>query len=68
MKNIKDDFRDWIVDNFEECATDDISEISKKYISEFGWDGVDVDDFICEIVEKLKHGIINVVETYEDEE
>lgn len=66
MKGIKDDFRDWIVDNFEECATDYISEISKEYISEFGWDKIDVDDFISEIVEKLKYGIINVVETYDE--
>lgn len=65
VEKIKIDFRDFIVDNFEECAIDDISNISKKYIKEFDWDEIDVDMFIEEIVGKLKEGIINIVETYE---
>jgi hypothetical protein len=65
LEKIKEDFRDFIVENFEECATDDASYISKKYIKEFNWDEVDVDMFIEEIVDKLKQGLINIVETYE---
>lgn len=62
-----EDLRDWIIDNFKNAATDDVSIIGNKFANENGWDPIEVDFMMEEIVEKIQDGILNVIKTYEGE-
>lgn len=61
----KEDLYNWMVGNFEEAAMDTFSEIAKKHAFENGWDMIDVDLMVAELVENTKEGILNVIATYE---
>ena len=61
-----EDLREWIVDNFADCAIDDATVIAKQFAKENGRDVVDIDFMVEEIVEKLQEGILNVVDMYEE--
>jgi len=63
-----EDLHEWIVDNFTDLAIDDATVIARQFAKENGWDIVDVDFMVEEIVEKLQEGILNVVEMYEGKE
>ena len=60
----KEDLHNWVVDNFEEATEDTFSEVAKKHAHENGWDIIDVDLMVDELVEKVKEGILNVISTY----
>ena len=68
---IKEDFRDWIVDNWEAVEDDiakSIDNVAKEY-SERGEnfiidDDVDKDNLLDEISKNLKQGLLNVIDTY----
>lgn len=62
-----EDLREWVVDNFGNAAIDDATVIARQFANENGWSYMDVDYMVEEIVEKLQEGILNVIETYEEE-
>lgn len=64
----KEDLHNWVVDNFEEAAKYTFSEVANKHARENGWDLIDVDLMVDELVENVKEGILNVVATYEPTE
>lgn len=64
----KEDLCNWVVDNFEEAAKDTFSKVANKHAHENGWDIVDVDLMVDDLVENLKEGILNVISTYEPNE
>lgn len=61
----KEDLHNWVLDNFEDAAKDTFSEVAKKHAKENGWDIIDVDLMVDELLEKVKEGILNVISTYE---
>ena len=69
----KEDFRDWIVDNWEMVENEiakSIDEVAHEY-PENGEnflidDSVDSDILLEEISENLKKGLLNVIDTYEE--
>ena len=63
--NPKDDLHEWILNNFEEVAQDLFSEIAEKHAEENGWDIVDTHFMVEEMVEKVKEGLLNVVDSYD---
>ena len=64
--NPKEDLHNWVADNFEEAAKDTFLEVANKHARENGWDLIDVDLMVDELVEKVKEGILNVISTYEN--
>ncbi|MDY0235095.1 MAG: hypothetical protein RBR71_03665 [Gudongella sp.] len=62
-----EDLREWVVDNFGNEAFNDVIIIARQFAKENAWDVVEVDYMAEEIVEKLQEGILNVIETYEEE-
>lgn len=64
----KEDLHNWVVDNFEEAAKDTFSEVANKHARENGWDLIDVDLMVDELVDKVKTGILNVISTHEPTE
>lgn len=62
-----EDLRDWIVENFRDAAIDDISNIAIKFSLKNGWDSIEVDFMVDEIIEEIEEGILNVIDTYEEE-
>lgn len=68
---IKEDFRDWIVDNWEAVEDDirkSIDNLAKEY-SESGDnfiidDDVDKNNLLDEISNNLKQGLLNIIDTY----
>nr|DAS75246.1 MAG TPA: hypothetical protein [Caudoviricetes sp.] len=68
----QEDFRDWIVDNWEaleDCIEKSIDNVTKEY-SALGnnfniEDSVDKDVLVEEISENIKQGLLNVIDTYE---
>lgn len=63
--NPKEDLHNWVVDNFEEATKDTFSDVANKFARENGWDLIDVDLMVDELVEAVKEGILNVISTYE---
>lgn len=61
----KEDLREWIIQNYE-CVTDDICAVSRKHAIENNWSEIEVDIMVEEISEKIKEGILNVVDTYKE--
>lgn len=61
----KEDLYNWVVDNFEEAAKDTFSEVANKHARENGWDLIDVDLMVDELIEEVKEGILNIISTYE---
>lgn len=68
MSDKSEDLQEWIIDNFTDCAIDDATVIVRQFAKENGWDEIEVDFMVEEIVEKLQEGILNVIETYEEVE
>ena len=70
---IKDDFRDWIIDNFtteiKENIVKSICKYSKKLLSNSKifdiFNMVDKNDLADEILDSLKTGLLNVIDTYD---
>ena len=70
----REDFRDWIVDNWTTAAKDNIEKSITKYSKELLFNGnkfdisnvVDRNDLADEISDNLKTGLLNVVDTYDD--
>ena len=62
----KEDLINWVSDNLDEVLMDDLSKIVDTYIKENGWDQVEIDLMLDEMVQIIKEGILNVVETYEE--
>jgi hypothetical protein len=67
MASPKEDLVDWVVDNLEEALLDDLSKVANPYIKLNGWDLVEIDLMLEEMVGTIKEGVLNVIETYEDE-
>lgn len=71
----KEDFRDWIVDNWEEVE-DEIAKSIDKVANEYSkngenfliYDSVDSDNLLEEISENIKKGLLNVIATYEEKQ
>lgn len=69
----KEDFRDWIVDNWEmveDSIAKSIDKVANAY-SEKGEnflidDSVDSDNLLEEISENIKKGLLNVIDTYDN--
>ena len=61
--NPKDDLYDWMVNNFEEVAQDLFSDIAEKHAKEKGWDIVDAHFMAEEMVEKVKEGLLHIIDT-----
>lgn len=65
LKNIIEDTKEWVCDNWE-TVKDAMYEASLEYYEKYGIeDEVDIDQMIEDISEKVKQGIMNVIETYE---
>jgi hypothetical protein len=62
----KEDLINWVSDNLDEVLMDDLSKIVDTYIKENGWDQVEIDLMLDEMVQIIKEGILNVVEAYEE--
>ena len=70
---IKDDFRDWIIDNFTTEIKENIIKSIDKYSKELPSNGktfdisnmVDRNDLVDEILDSLKTGLLNVIDTYD---
>lgn len=70
---IKDDFRDWIFDNFKTEIKENIIKSIDKYSKELPSNGktfdisnmVDRNDLVDEILDSLKTGLLNVIDTYD---
>ena len=68
----KEDFRDWIVDNWEEIE-DEIEKSIDKVANEYSengenfliYDSVDSDNLLQEISNNIKKGLLNVIDTYD---
>lgn len=77
MNNItpKEDFRDWIVDNWE-AVEDEIAKSIDKVAHEYSENGenfliddsVDSDNLMQEISNNIKKGLLNVIDTYEEKQ
>lgn len=65
MLSPKEDLYEWIVDNFEEVAQDLFADVAEEHAKENGWDTVEVHFMVEEMVEKVKEGLLNVVDTYD---
>lgn len=71
----KEDFRDWIVDNWE-AVEDEIAKSIDKVAHEYSENGenflindsVDSDNLLEEISENIKKGLLNVIDTYEEKQ
>ena len=71
----KEDFRDWIVDNWE-AVEDEIAKSIDKVAHEYSEkgenflidDSVDSDNLLEEISENIKKGLLNVIDTYEEKQ
>lgn len=71
----KEDFRDWIVDNWE-AVEDEISKAINNIAKEFSVNGenfniedsVDSDNLLEEISRNIKQGLLNVINTYKEDE
>ena len=71
----KEDFRDWIVDNWE-AVEDEIAKSIDKVAHEYCENGenfliddsVDSDNLLEEISENIKKGLLNVIDTYEEKQ
>lgn len=69
---IKDDFRDWIIDNLTTVIKKDIAKSIDKYSKELLsnnktfdiYNTVDRNDLADEILSSLKKGLLNVINTY----
>ena len=66
MATPKEDLIDWVSNNLDEVLVDDLSKIADTYIKENGWDQIEVDLMLEDMVQGIKYGILNVVETYEE--
>ena len=70
---IKDDFRDWIIDNFTTEIKENIIKSIDKYSKELPSNDktfdisnmVDRNDLVDEILDSLKIGLLNVIDTYD---
>ena len=62
----KEDLIDWVSNNLDEVLMDDLSKIADTYIKTNGWDQVEIDSMLEEMIQSTKEGILNVVETYEE--
>ena len=62
----KEDLIDWVSNNLDEVLMDDLSKIADTYIKANGWDQVEIDLMLEEMIQSTKEGILNVVETYEE--
>ena len=71
----KEDFRNWIVDNWE-VVEDEIAKSIDKVANEYSengenfliYDSVDSDNLLDEISNNLKQGLLNVIDTYEEKQ
>jgi len=58
---------EWILNNFDEIASDLFSEVADKYAEENEWDEVETHLMVEEMVEKVKEGLLHVVGTYQQD-
>ena len=73
--NPKEDFRDWIVDNWE-TVEDEIAKAINNIAKEYSVNGenfniedsVDSDNLLEEISRNIKQGLLNVIDTYKESE
>ncbi|EJU22560.1 hypothetical protein HMPREF1143_1737 [Peptoanaerobacter stomatis] len=71
----QEDFRDWIVDNWE-AVEDEIAKSIDKVAHEYSENGenfliddsVDSDNLMQEISNNIKKGLLNVIDTYEEKQ
>ena len=71
----KEDFRDWIVDNWE-AVEDEIAKAINNIAKEYSVNGenfniedsVDSDNLLEEISRNIKQGLLNVIDTYKESE
>lgn len=71
----KEDFRDWIVDNWE-AVEDEIAKTINNIAKEYSVNGenfniedsVDSDNLLEEISRNIKQGLLNVIDTYKESE
>lgn len=71
----KEDFRDWIVDNWE-IVEDEIAKSIDATAEEYSVNGenfniedsVDSDNLLEEISKNIKQGLLNVIDTYKESE
>ncbi|MGP1567951.1 MAG: hypothetical protein ACTTHM_04485 [Peptoanaerobacter stomatis] len=71
----KEDFRDWIIDNWE-AVEDEIAKSIDKVAHEYSENGenfliddsVDSDNLMQEISNNIKQGLLNVIDTYEEKQ
>ena len=71
----KEDFRNWIVDNWE-VVEDEIAKSIDKVANEYSENGenfliddsVDSDNLMQEISNNIKQGLLNVIDTYEEKQ
>lgn len=71
----KEDFRDWIVDNWE-AVEDEIAKSIDATAEEYSVnrenfnieDSVDSDNLLEEISRNIKQGLLNVIDTYKESE
>lgn len=75
----KEDFRDWIVDNWEanwEAVEDEIAKSIDATAEEYSVNGenfniedsVDSDNLLEEISRNIKQGLLNAIDTYKESE
>ena len=70
-----EDFRDWIVDNWE-AVEDEIAKAINNIAKEYSVNGenfniedsVDSDNLLEEISRNIKQGLLNVIDTYKESE
>ncbi|MBC8590629.1 hypothetical protein [Wansuia hejianensis] len=62
-----EDLRNWAEYYLKKAIHDDLYTIAHKYGKENNWDDVEVDFMIEEIEDKLVEGILNVIDTYEED-
>ena len=70
---IKDDFRDWIIDNWTNEVKENVIKSIDKYSKELQYNGkifdisnmVDKNDLADEILDSLKTGLLNVIDAYD---
>lgn len=71
----KEDFRDWIVDNWE-AVEDEIAKAINNIAKEYSVNGenfniedsADSDNLLEEISRNIKQGLLNVIDTYKESE
>ena len=64
MNDKLEEFREWILSNYEPAVTDLIDQIIVSHGEVNGWHEVDVDEMLEELSFELKDGLLKVIDSY----